>query len=278
MSLVVIALAGLVLAGLARRSLTLASQSSDAQEELQRRWGTISLQRAVLQRAEAIVAHNTSQSAAPLAREPYVPVTTQLQLGTITFEVVLADENTEVNLNRIQSVGGKGFLDTVLMEILVSSHGVRLRPRPADERRFDMRPYDSWGQVFSLESLPQAEHAPSWVAERTKMITCWGNGRINAHRASDAVLQTVLRRVAGPSAAEQLIRLRLKHPDLNVNEWIDRMSIDRLKRARLRNWITDESSCYSLWIRADNGQRRWCNFAVAESGRNGVFRVSHFAW
>ncbi|MEZ6048711.1 MAG: hypothetical protein R3C11_24665 [Planctomycetaceae bacterium] len=55
MALGLILIAGLILAGVARRSLAMATEVARAQEELQRRWGAISTRRVLLENAENVL-------------------------------------------------------------------------------------------------------------------------------------------------------------------------------------------------------------------------------
>ena len=55
MVLVLIAIAAMILAGIARHSLGLALEASDARQSLQDRWATVSLERAVLGRVDKIL-------------------------------------------------------------------------------------------------------------------------------------------------------------------------------------------------------------------------------
>ena len=70
MSLMLIVLAALLLAGLARHSLSVGSQSYETRQELQRRWGTMSLSRAVLYRADQVLnEHERTDSTSVAGRE-----------------------------------------------------------------------------------------------------------------------------------------------------------------------------------------------------------------
>ena len=55
MSLVLIVLVGILLVGLARHSLLIAAETREAKSDLQRRWGTVFLSRALLSDPEPLV-------------------------------------------------------------------------------------------------------------------------------------------------------------------------------------------------------------------------------
>jgi len=280
MTLVLILLAGLLLAGIARHSLALASQSNDAQTDLQRRWGSISLRKALLERADAIasVEEPDDETEETRVAEPVFPLSAEVPLGKIVFHALLADENAKVNLNRLESVGGKDLVGTVLVELLPSMQAIHLRPHALDARRTGVAAFESWGQVFALDQLPLNVAQPQWLTENTQAVTCWGNGRLNAHRAEDEVLLAICRRVVGPGDAQRLLDIRRRHPELDVNGWLDMLDLDRAERLQLRNWLTDKSTSYSLWLEAKTKQRSWYELTLSASRLTGAARVSRFTW
>src|SRR5690349_6208254 len=112
MTLVLIAITGLLLAGLARRSMQLALDAAEAQQELQRRWGGITCQRYAFKHADRLLSEPAvaidDQNALPPTRLKYASF--QLELGGVRFDLLLADENAKANLNTIYERRDRTFL------------------------------------------------------------------------------------------------------------------------------------------------------------------------
>jgi len=102
MALMLIALAALVLTGLARYSLTLAAESERQREDMQLRWGAISVSRALLHRTDQLFLHNeqlATEQGEKIAE--LFPLEETVRLGGVDFRVILDDENRKLNVNRV---------------------------------------------------------------------------------------------------------------------------------------------------------------------------------
>jgi len=102
MTLVMIVIAALSLAGLARRSLLLANESIIAQRELQRYWGTQSCRHLLLDQANAIfenleAPHAEGELPWPAPRQ----LTASVTLAGMTYRLWLGDEDAKLNLNTL---------------------------------------------------------------------------------------------------------------------------------------------------------------------------------
>src|SRR5262249_55555123 len=104
LTLGLITLAAISLTGLARYSLALASSTEDATEELQRRWGLLTIRHVLIERAAEILDAQLApgQQVGPPWPKPSV-VTAKFSLGGQQFEVELADEDAKTNLNILYS-------------------------------------------------------------------------------------------------------------------------------------------------------------------------------
>lgn len=279
MALLLISIAVLTLAGIARRSMSLALDSLQAQRELQQRWGAASIRRALLPRAPTIAAYHwhlagerASADQAPL------PLSATVRLGEVTFRLVLHDENTKANVNRMQTYGGRSATLQLLQRLTGVSHTVRLRPHRPGAVAYASSPFDSWGQVFALDRILVDDSTADWLARHTAAVTCWGNGRLNFVRTPSFVLEAVCLPILGATDTERLLAARRREPTVNLASALDRLAIRRSKRQRLIDWLTDESSCFTLWIESRVGQQVRHELAVAEPRSTGPPRVLRFRW
>jgi hypothetical protein len=130
-TLAVLTLAAASMVAVGRASITRAADARAAQDELQRRWGVISTQKAVLPFAEEVL-----QRLEIVQRRALPSYRTSIVLGRQTFNVVVGDEQAKANVNQLldqldarrtedrlrQSLGG----------IARSSVKLRAEPLPTD--------------------------------------------------------------------------------------------------------------------------------------------------
>src|SRR5262245_6288427 len=212
MTLVLLAITVLALVGTVRLSLQRARAARLARQELQMRWGMLSLQTSLLPHAEAML-----QAGQAAELRPIVHVRQRIQLGGMRFELVWCDEQAKANANTLLARHGKENAERLLRDVLVDSPlsaRVRLRPVvPSPQRLQDpLQLVGSYAQIVQtddLQDLIEPSLRGDGVVER---LTCWGDGRMNYRRAQERAL----RAVAGPSLdlgqIQQLLSLRSAEP------------------------------------------------------------------
>jgi len=112
----------------------------------------------------------------------------------------------------------------------------------------------------------------------TRQLTCWGDGRIHYRKASDLVLQAGAQAAVGPVTAVRLVNLRRQSPSLKLNQLLDELALRQSEKLRLRDRLTDESTCYSLWLTRKGSERTFYSLMVTEKTGDGSFRVQRFTW
>jgi hypothetical protein len=274
MTLGLIGLAAIALAGFARHSLALAVEAQDAQAEAQRRWGEVSCRRMLLGRAEEIF---QSQSSADLAVKPSVTrpplLSASFALGSQQFDIVLADENAKVNVNtllREQPEKTQTAIHQLMGDRWAGTLQVHLSAQPSNAT------IESWGQVFDMVNLPSSASTPDSLAAATTELTCWGDGRLNVRRASDASLRTVGGLVLKGDELADLLKVRQDWPDASLDDLLRQSSLRAGKLAELRRLLSDQSDCHSLWVHVQRRQRRWSNLQVAGGGTGTA--IQSFTW
>lgn len=278
-TLVLLLLAAMLLASLARQSLSVAAEADDAQQELQRRWGAFSLRVAVLTRPQEILTDFQSARAktAEEARQLY-PLAATVRLGRLDFHLTLDDESRKLNINRLYLTGGTEVVREAMTELQQGARALRLRPHPDDPRKSSLRPFESWGEVYALEELSDRHSPGEWIAANTHSVTCWGGGSIHYAVTSDQVLELMARRAVGPITASRLVDLRHRNPAQTLDKLLDQLAIRQQERDRLKGWLTDRSDCFSLWIDASGAERSWRELAISEITSNGSQHLYRFIW
>ena len=281
MALVTVAIAGFLLAGVARHSLLAAVTALDARENLQRRWGAVSCQHAFLDHADTILASFQAAGADGGASSgACVALPIRVALGGQTFDLRLADENAKVNLNTVLACRGKEQLLRLCRELPAPAGSLRaeLVRGLADANRDGRRALETWGQVFSLAAQDGDVVAPTMIAEATAGVTCWGDGRLNIHRAPDERVNAIARLVASANAARELVNVRRRHPDWKLADWLRSLTLSPQERQRFARLFTEQSGCHSLWLRVTMGESSWHELVIAETSAQGDRHLSRFVW
>lgn len=306
LTLLVLALAAVAMAGVCRHSLRLALQATRAQHDLQTRWGTTGIETTFLPAAGDWLSRHEKR-----AGHVETSARSEIILGGQRFTFLVADEEAKINVNTLYDRGDASRTQSMVREFARAGGGdvaVRLQPlygpgrvrarsgaiqklggaaaasgpaigrgagaslRPATARvvaAATLPPaFETLGQVF--DELPPGRWAglPSGRAAAGE-LTCWGNGKLNARRASPQAIAAVGSLCAPPlnrTAAARLSGLLRQNPPISLNEAIAAMSLPREQVGQLGEVLQNTSGSYSLWIVAEDGDRAWYHLAVSDQG------------
>ena len=263
LTLGLIALVAMSLAGLARYSLDLASNTQDAAEELQRRWGILSTRHIFLgQAAEILDAQvRTTESGIPPWPKP-ASVATSFNLGSQKFTVIISDEDAKVNLNTIHRHSPEQLLSAV-RRLGQDAGGLNVRPTADKTAR---AAFNSWGQVFDLARVPPDRDVTKMLGSARRNMTCWSSGRLNLRRASDSAIHEVASLALSSKDASELVSLRKTWSGQSVDDLLSQLELTRNKQSLASRLFSVESRAYSLWVEIDNGQRKWTFEYVDDGG------------
>lgn len=291
-------LASGLMVSVARTAVTRTTEAHRAAAELQRRWGAVSCRVALLGRAESILGEQEA-----LRRKPSVSCHGAFVLGGQRFEVVLSDESAKANVNVLLETeeGELANVDAQLRRALADSsaalavHGLRLRPGPAPTSRPALGPpvvFEGLGQLF--DGVPPAE-----LMRASALVTCWGDGLLNARRAPEPAMRLVASRALSGIEIERLVEAR--DARLRTQREVQRSAtgngptgtagqdsrplVQLFGRAGIgAEKITDVlplsegSTCHSLWVVVDDGRRRWYSFTVADERAKSGPVMRSYAW
>jgi type II secretory pathway component PulK len=307
LTLVILALAVTVTAGVCRSSLAKAERSVRAANDLQRRWAAVSCKRAFLPNAETVLA-----AAEATRGQSLVSCQARLTLGGQTIDLVFADETAKLNVNDVVRRRGKAQAEASVAA-LVREGGTSIRtrllagkpqaavarpakrvpgraapepppdPQPADDNdEPDARPLQSFGQVFP-DSGPAALFGHAGLFGQAARpgpaaaVTCWGDGRLHFRRAPDAVLARACVPPLTAAQAGRLVRLRRQSPAAAVEDVLTPLKLSDDDQATLEDRLGDESNCYSLWMVATDGKRSWYLLAVDDRSEETAQDLT-FSW
>lgn len=238
----ILALATMLLAIIARQSLRLALDAVSAEEDLQRRWGTISCRRALLDRVEMILRQDEQPRPQDVRRVRFASSQRHaIQLGELTFELILADEEAKLNVNSAYAIASPLKAEEAITNLLPRTSDFRPR-RQANGPRGPVKRIDAWGEVLELPTVATTDSA--LVVSATSDLTCWGSGRLNVQRASDRCLEEAAQLVVGRRDAAKLVELRREQPDGPPAAWLSQLALGDRELADLQDQLQVGSRCF----------------------------------
>ncbi|MCO8121763.1 type II secretion system protein GspK [Stieleria sp. TO1_6] len=295
--LAVLVLMVTVLATLSKLSLRRGLAAADAQLRLQQRWGADSIEAALLPRAAKLFDRLQQQAdqqrtETGLAVPFPGPLRDVITIGGVTFDIVIADEDAKLNLNRVYHSGGQQQTLTAINDLVgpTASRAVRLVPavRPlqqsppveSDESSEEIpRALRSWGEVFDLVALREIVGDDAALPNVTDQITCWGGGALNIRRASDQAIQTAAATVLSDAGARRLVSRYRDGAPMNAAILIQQEADSETQRSRLRRMLAETSTHFSLWIDASTtGRRSGRTFSVMRLTDDGLVINQRFAF
>jgi len=275
MALMLIAIAVVTLASLARRSTVAALNARGAAEELKLRWAVTSCQYALLGSVEKVLerterggpAHKDEQSER-YKNQPVAQLALKCRLAGIDYELVLTDEQAKLNPNYLLKRHGRAGTEAILSRLSGVSRVargkamvVKLRKTPLLSNLLGksepLPAVGGYGQVFENAS-PRQLVGDKWSPGAAAGITCWSDGKVNVRRASSAVIERACEKMVQPRVVNELLEVRKRNPYQDLQGMLAEVSaLDAVGRAKLSACLTDRSSCHGLWVIADTGQRCW---------------------
>ena len=255
-TLVLITIAALSTAGVARRSLQLANEAMEAQSRLQRRWGATSCRRFFLENADEIFLklekkHEEGERPWPAPHQFHV----QMQVAGMNYRLWLSDEDAKLNLNRVTARLPKDRRQ-LLYHLAGNKIPLQLHPDLSPAAKRKKRWFSSWGQVVNLNELLSVGPIDP-LLQMTSDITCWGSGKLNIRRTSDEVLLAVSSKAISQEVGQKLLDARKEATVPKLADLLKTLALRRKHEGALKSWFTDRSTCFALWLELDDGRRQW---------------------
>ena len=305
MTLGLLMLAATLLITIGRASTARVLAAKLEQREFQRRWAVVSCRNAVLPFAGDILARQEA-----LQNRPIPGYRSTISLGGQRYTLLLSDEQAKANVNLLLERSDKARAEARIREALSGSglgNSVLLRPEP--RLHAEAVPASVAGQP------PQPADLPNWISgfgqvftnvgpERlltggplapVGQLTCWGNGAIDLMRVSEPALRVVgtpalttievdrlieaRNRIFAPRNVKSTAAATVAPPAANLDAIANLLSQARINpKVRLDLALTSTSTCYSLWIIRQDGQRGDYRLFVSDESRPQSPRVDSFVW
>jgi hypothetical protein len=286
-----------------------------AEEQLQRRWATISCRNAVLPFAEQILANAEIQQVRP------VPVTQiRLRLGGQDVQLIVSDEQAKANVNALLEVSSsdKSEVESRIRQSLSGTglmSAVRLRPaslvpgsttrasaplpgttQPSGHGAGVPRWITGLGQIF--DNVPPERLLAGVGSAPINVMTCWGPGATNVQRASEKSL--ILAAGSSMSAIDigRLIAARNAQfrgravsgaratptlgaaPNGPSTDPIGRLLAEAKVTVKDRGKLplSAGTACYSLWIIVGDSRQARHYLIVSDESNPQKPRIDSFVW
>lgn len=288
LTLVLLMIAAVALARVARQSAGEAIQVKAQTEDLQRRWAMTSCRATLLPRAQGLLmAGAQGEKLGPGVRVRPGELRLSCELSGLAYDLVLTDEQTKYNPTAMGALRlGEDKLVTELQlraavrdlsgmsgEQIATS--VRLRPligidaqgneiAPDKRRATSELPglYVSYGQLFNQvppDALVGTYDRPG-IASR---LTCWGDGRLNLAHTSSDVMKRVLGPVLSGEGVQQLLIARSESPEVDAKKWIEAaVAATPEERMLAQALATERSNAQGLWVIGRGQTRSWYSLSV----------------
>ncbi len=296
MVLLVLAIAGTILATSARRSGQRALDTIEQVRRVQLRWGSISCRDIVFTNANDIF-----KKAAEYQPIKSRQVRSSVTLGLIRFDLILSDEQAKANINLLAARLGSQGLAAAMRELQADQRKVlqvwlqpgkkheslQFAPRVRRDRRRAVKNnipvtvpvvYESYDQVFRYDHPRQLLSEDPEQISPSDRITCWGDGKLNLARADVETLRSILTGLVTEDQIVTLANCDPSDPTFSLQQVIDTSELDTEKAALLTILLTDKSECFSLWVIGSVPTRRYYRFFIADKNIHPAKRSSSFYW
>lgn len=287
-TLALLVLSSTLLVTLARTTIHRALEAKQSQEDLQRRWGQISCQRALLPHAEAILLNQEKRH-----QRPFPLYRVSIELAQQHFDLLLADEQSKTNVNALLDLSDKPRTESQLRTTFSNlATQIRLHTSPPPASAPTTRPIlpqylTSLGQVFD-STAPQILLTPRFDKPApADLLTLWSDGQLNIRRCSPtalALLNPSLTQLDVRRLIESRDTLFLKNPPPPPAQPLPADPIRRLlaqaqiapQKTNLH--LTATSKSHSLWIIVRDQHRQWYSLAVLDQTDADRPRSYSFVW
>ncbi|MCC6680514.1 MAG: hypothetical protein IT445_06385 [Phycisphaeraceae bacterium] len=262
MALLLLAIAGSMLAMIARTSSRQMLDTIDAADGLQRKWAFRSCERLLLPQARDIIAEQQTE-AVEAGTDIHVAEQT-LVLGQTTIHLIFANEDAKLDVNESLQRAGQDATETSLRRMFRSGPKVdiALQPLEQEESKASKQEEKTWPAVATYEQI--FVHAPpeDLCQSLSRNVTCWGSGQLDWHSAPPPVLESALAPDLSMGQLARLQQIRSEQPETNVGSLLSQLELSHQQRKRVGGRLTDDPQNYSLWTQLYTKERSWYSFAV----------------
>lgn len=255
---------------LAGQSMRMGLKAADQERMLQKRWGSLSLQQTLLANAERVFKRQEEEN---LTQNNHTTpaIRSNIVLGEVTFDILLADEDAKLPLNTLYHHVGLKKTENSISRVAGPSVTLATRLIPAVEpmqiSREKQRVSDSgdeeneaenslpdafrsWGEVFDIATLRQSTRNQTSLQSSTTNLTCWGSGQLNFRRASDEAILALASVAVEDGRARRILQRYKSSPTASLTTLLIGEVPNQQEQRQLQSLFSETSTNFSIWIDA----------------------------
>lgn len=275
-----VVIVAVALDGLCRKYLDKTIQVHRQAENLQLRWGTLSITKALTPNIESLLQNAEAESNEPIFQQRH-----ELTLGDCRFDIVIADEQAKFDVNQFYIKKGLRSTSQALRNIIYSRSLIpiiELTPTLEHEMQDEKsRPFTSYNRIFPdievTELLPILPDEPATM----ECITFFSNGRMNFLRAEEEVLSAYCEPELTNKDIQGLVKLRSEIPGISLSKAMSKLDLSAEKIKKAKALLTDKSSVHSILCTATaKNNRRWIEYTCITDPKIGTagHEINRWAW
>lgn len=174
----------------------------------------------------------------------------EIRISGQPLNVTVVDLDARLNLNAVDEIGGVAAVRNLLSQSLPEfDSNVRTFNERADGRAL----YSTWADAIDVEAASHDRSITDVYDAACAELTCWGSGQLNLDRCSDEQLMSLGRLLGRASIMQQIIRERRKSPDATIASLTQSLQLREEDATIVQRYLSDQSTCWGLLIRSDNG-------------------------
>src|ERR1700722_2288919 len=272
-----ILLVTLVLLGLAATAAVMISRAAieriqvvtEAEAELQCRWGKLSCQAFLLPHAEVML-----HSAEIRLKQPVASLPCHLTLGDQVIDLLVSDESAKANAGVLIQRQGHDQAALTVRRLSLGNPDIAGTVHLRSELGGPPRCFGDLFDAASPQMLMKRDLGPP----PAELLTCWGDGLLNIHRASKAAMDEILVGTLSTSQIDRLIALQKTEPNISLASALKELQLTEKDEAKADQLLSNASNCYSLWIDCRTARRSFWSLAIADLSNSLAAKVICFQW
>ena len=262
-SVMLLAVTVLIVAGIARHSMALATSAKQGEQILRHKWAVASAQRFYLKNGERFL---TTIDRSQLQLD--------IKLSGLEIRNIISDESTKLDINAMAALVSNEELAKVARRYASEQDLIiRLRPMSNNQNESHRNPYEAWGQVFESRGQNVGEGLGS-IAQK---LTLWGS-RLNFRKADEQVLRNAIKSAAGSIMADRFVEAMNDNPSASLSQLLAAADANDRQARILNRLLTDRSWATSVHSMVLDENKVSNHFVVQQRPVENISRYQSFKW
>ncbi|MEM9411016.1 MAG: hypothetical protein AAGA30_07880 [Planctomycetota bacterium] len=263
MTVMLLAVTALIVVGISRHSLFLATTVKQNRDDLTEKWAVASCQRFWLK-----------HGGKTLKKMENANLVFNIELSGHSIVNQIRDESARLDVNSIFDRMSRQDWKTLVRKLAHTTQ-LQVQPRPLQigSQENSRNPFESWGQVFTAR-IPD-HYLEIRVASET--LSCWG-GKLNIHTAKPETVKETTKILAGSILANRIQKALAEQSNISIGDLFITIEANDRQMQMLRRVLDDRSSATSIWTDVISEEKQTSYFAVQQRPMETISRYQTFRW